>query len=72
LWDFSKRPARWPNPSEIATQYVVICLLEMKVSRSLRLPFHAATCLPVIMDELRRELPPQNAEPLMFLEQKEG
>ncbi|PHQ34808.1 hypothetical protein [Rhodopirellula bahusiensis] len=37
---------RWPLPSEIASQYMVLLLCEMKEGRSLRLPFRADQVQP--------------------------
>ena len=43
LFDFSKRHrAKWPSDNEIATQYLVLAITEMKSCSDLRLPFHAA------------------------------
>jgi hypothetical protein len=36
----------WPLPSEIATQYVLLLLAEMKKSHMLNLPYRADTVLP--------------------------
>lgn len=36
----------WPPASEIATQYVVLLLAEMREWRTLRLPFRAAEQMP--------------------------
>lgn len=53
---------RWPLPSEIASQYVVLMLCEMKDSRSLKLPFRADQVQPeavqqLIVDEPLIEVP---------------
>lgn len=37
---------RWPLPSEIAAQYVLLLLLEMHANRALKLPFRAAEQQP--------------------------
>lgn len=37
---------RWPSSNEIATQYILLCLAEMKSSHSLRLPFNAMKFAP--------------------------
>ena len=36
----------WPLPSEIATQYILLLLVEMKGSSMLRLPYRAADHVP--------------------------
>lgn len=36
----------WPLPSEIATQYVLLLLIQMKESRCLRLPYRASDHIP--------------------------
>ena len=36
----------WPLPSEIATQYILLLLVEMQRSRMLRLPYRAAKVVP--------------------------
>lgn len=36
----------WPMPSEIATQYILLLLVEMKSSYMLRLPYRAAEHIP--------------------------
>jgi hypothetical protein len=37
---------RWPLPSEIAAQYVLLMLLEMQANRALKLPYRAAEQQP--------------------------
>ncbi|MGO8747960.1 MAG: hypothetical protein ACLQNE_18450 [Thermoguttaceae bacterium] len=44
----------WPMPSEIATQYILLLLVEMKGSCSLRLPYRAGEFIP---PEVARLLP---------------
>ncbi|MEQ8788814.1 MAG: hypothetical protein RIC55_21055 [Pirellulaceae bacterium] len=44
----------WPLASEIATQYVVLLLAEMKENRALKLPYRAGQVIP---DEVKRRLP---------------
>lgn len=51
----------WPLPSEIASQYVLLLLCEMRECRSLKLPFRANKVVP---DEIRQLLP---ATPLIDL-----
>jgi hypothetical protein len=46
----------WPLPSEIATQYVLLLLSEMKQNHSLKLPFRANKIVP---EEVRQLLPAQ-------------
>lgn len=48
LWRFGKRPRRrpWPSACEIASQYVLLALLDMREYRDLRLPYNAAECVP--------------------------
>ena len=52
----------WPLPSEIASQYVLLLLADMKGSCSLKLPYRADKVIP---DDVRRLLP---ASPLPLLE----
>lgn len=44
----------WPLPSEIATQYILLLLVEMKQSCMLRLPYRAREIVPL---EVARLLP---------------
>jgi len=44
----------WPMPSEIATQYILLLLVEMKASCMLRLPYRASEIVP---PEVARLLP---------------
>lgn len=44
----------WPLPSEIASQYVLLLLGQMKQNFSLKLPFRAGKIIP---EEVRRLLP---------------
>lgn len=53
----------WPKPAEIAAQYVLLLLNEMKQHHSLKLPYRAGKVIP---DEVRRLLP---STPLPLLEQ---
>lgn len=48
LYKFGKAATRkhWPAPNEIATQYLILAITEMKSFCALRLPFHAATQMP--------------------------
>jgi hypothetical protein len=47
LFDFSKRRrAKWPADYEIATQYLILAITEMRSCCQLRLPFHAGTHMP--------------------------
>jgi len=52
----------WPMPSEIASQYVLFLLANMKESCCLKLPYRANKVIP---DEVRRLLP---SSPLPLLE----
>ena len=51
-WHWAEAIARsywhihWPLPSEIATQYILLLLIEMKESRMLRLPYRASDIVP--------------------------
>lgn len=56
----------WPMPSEIASQYVLLLLADMKGSCSLKLPYRANKVIP---DEVRRLLP---SSPLPLLEDGRG
>lgn len=55
---------RWPSPSEISTQYILLLLVEMKANFSLRLPYRAGKVIP---DEVRAMLP-GNPVPLLIHE----
>jgi hypothetical protein len=44
----------WPIPSEIASQYVLLLLAEMKRNRSLKLPYRADQVVP---DDVKPLLP---------------
>jgi hypothetical protein len=57
------RPS-WPSSTEIATQYVLLLLVEMKESFALRLPYRASKVIP---DEIRAMLP-SNPVPLLIQE----
>lgn len=54
----------WPSSTEIATQYVLLLLVEMKESCALRLPYRASKVIP---DEVRAMLP-GNPMPLLIQE----
>lgn len=56
----------WPLPSEIASQYVLLLLANMKDSHSLKLPYRANKVIP---DEVRRLLP---SSPLPLIEDANG
>ena len=51
-WTWAEAIARsywhihWPLPSEIATQYILLLLVEMKASCMLRLPYRASEIVP--------------------------
>ena len=51
-WEWADAIARsywhvhWPMPSEIATQYILLLLVEMKQSCMLKLPYRAAKVIP--------------------------
>ena len=49
----------WPLPSEIATQYVLLLLTEMKGNFALKLPYRADKVIP---DEVRQLLPDSPVE----------
>lgn len=47
-----RRP--WPAAAEIASQYLLLALADMKDARALRLPFHAAECVtPAVVEALK-------------------
>lgn len=50
----------WPLPSEIASQYVLLLLMEMRGDSLLRLPYRAETQLP---DSIRQRIGGQLAAP---------
>jgi len=54
----------WPSASEIATQYLLLLLIEMKGSYALRLPYRANKVIP---DDVRALLP-CNPVPLLIHE----
>lgn len=55
---------RWPSATEIATQYLVLLLVEMKQNRSLRLPYRASKVVPAEI----RNMFPSNPVPLLIHE----
>lgn len=55
---------RWPLPSEIGSQYVLLLLLDMNANRGLRLPFRAMQQMP---NALRQRLA---SNPLPMIEMK--
>lgn len=57
---------RWPLPSEIAAQYVLLLLLEMNANHDLKLPYRAAEQQPPSV-KLRLSA----GRPLLLLEQKD-
>lgn len=59
---------RWPLPSEIGTQYVVLLLLEMRNNRHLRLPHRANQHLP---SSLRLKIE-GNPLPMIEMKPREG
>lgn len=54
-----KKSRRWPSPSEIASQYLLLVLAEMRESHTLRLPMYAAECMPpgVVQRLTRQDAP---------------
>lgn len=58
---------RWPLPSEIAAQYVLLLLLEMQANRALKLPYRAAEQQP---PSIRLRL--AAGRPVPLLEHKEN
>lgn len=57
---------RWPLPSEIAAQYVLLLLLEMQANHALKLPFRAAEQMPPSL-----ELRVTASQPLLLLDHKQ-
>jgi hypothetical protein len=57
---------RWPLPSEIASQYLLLLLLEMQANHALRLPFRAAEQMPLSV-----KLRVTASRPLPLLEHRE-
>lgn len=45
------KPKRWPSPSEIASQFLFLALVEMRDSRQLGLPFRATEVVPPRVQE---------------------
>jgi hypothetical protein len=45
-WIRTKSGKKWPLPSEIASQYLLLALAEMRQCHALRLPFRAAETVP--------------------------
>lgn len=58
---------RWPLPSEIGSQFVLLLLLEMNANRSLKLPFRAMQQMP---PALRQRLE-SNPVPMIGVKPKE-
>jgi hypothetical protein len=57
---------RWPLPSEIASQYVFLLLVEMQSNHALKLPYRASEQQP---PSVRLRL--SGSRPLLLLEQKD-
>ena len=57
---------RWPIPSEIASQYIVLLLVEMKANHALKLPFRAAQQQPPSVQQKF-----SGGSPALLIEQKE-
>ena len=57
---------RWPLPHEIASQYVLLLLGQMKESRGLKLPYRASTVIP----DAVRPLLPAASDVMPMLEEK--
>lgn len=45
------KPMRWPSSSEIASQFVFLCLIEMRSSSALKLPFRAVEKMPAAVQQ---------------------
>jgi hypothetical protein len=60
LW--TKRRHWWPSPSEIASQYLLLVLAELRESHMLRLPMYAAECIPPAIVERFPTAVPQIAQ----------
>jgi len=57
---------RWPLPTEIASQYMVLLLLEMQANHALKLPYRAAEQQP---ESVRLRLTGRRSFPLLEHEQ---
>jgi len=54
--NFKTRKRPWPAAHEIASQYLILALAEMKEMGALRLPFHAGACItPAVASTLKIE-----------------
>jgi len=69
LYDFSKRRRpKWPSPHEIASMYLWLCMVEMKSSFVLKLPYHAVGQIP---ESFKKELSLGAQPAIQRLEQME-
>jgi hypothetical protein len=59
----------WPSPSEIATQYILLLLVEMKSSCMLRLPYRASEIVPT---EVAALLPTVQASGVLAIANETG
>jgi hypothetical protein len=50
MW--TKYSCKWPAANEIASQYLLLVLADMREMRALRLPWRAAECVPPAVVEL--------------------
>ncbi len=48
FWQFGKQPRRrpWPSPCEIASQFLLLVMMDMRDMHQLRLPWRAPECVP--------------------------
>ena len=69
-WAWAEKIARsywhihWPQPWEIATQYILLLLIQMKENRSLRLPYRAAEYIPAEVAAMLPITPPSPTFPM--------
>ena len=59
----------WPSPSEIATQYILLLLVEMKQSCMLKLPYRASEIVP---SEVAALLPTVQASGVLAIANETG
>lgn len=56
---------RWPSASEIASQYILLALADMRGSFQLRVPFRATECVPLNVRQRFASISPQQSVGLL-------
>ena len=64
---FKKGAPPWPSPTEIASQYVLLCLTSMRDGTGLRLHYKAVEAMPTVVS-LRLATTPSTPVPFALIE----